>query len=90
MIVWPTDKLEKWCVTEYVHKYVEENYYRETDPEEYTNCRNNILARSALSRLCSLDELEEAGLKVLSRVDFESDDSNRRYHRMWDLYRHAL
>ncbi|KAG6286674.1 hypothetical protein E4U45_008365 [Claviceps purpurea] len=83
VIAWPTDKFGKWCVTEYVHKYVEENYGRETDPEEYTNSRNNNLARSVLPRVCSLDELEEAGLEVRSMVKFESDDSNRRYHRVY-------
>ncbi|KAG6200425.1 hypothetical protein E4U10_002543 [Claviceps purpurea] len=81
VIAWPTDKFGEWCVTEYVHKYVEENYGRETDPEEYTNSRKNNLARSVLPRVCSLDELEEAGLEVRSMVKFESDDSNRRYHR---------
>ncbi|KAG5957650.1 hypothetical protein E4U58_005737 [Claviceps cyperi] len=90
VIVWPTDEFGEWCVAEYVHKYMVENYDRETDPEEYTRFRNNNLARSVLPRLCSLDELEEAGLQVRSMVNFESDDCNRRYHRMCDLDRHAL
>ncbi|KAG6125023.1 hypothetical protein E4U38_007983 [Claviceps purpurea] len=63
VIAWPTDKFGECCVAEYVHKYVEENYGRETDPEEYTNSRNNNLARSVLPRVCSLDNWKKQGWK---------------------------
>ncbi|KAG6040185.1 hypothetical protein E4U39_007283 [Claviceps sp. Clav50 group G5] len=64
--------MEEWCLTEHVHSYMIETHYRTTlfywpDLDAHAD-----FARSSVPKLCSLEEMEEAGVELWPMVEFES------------------
>ncbi|KAG6282685.1 hypothetical protein E4U48_003521 [Claviceps purpurea] len=64
--------IEKWCVTEHVHSYIIELHYQTTllywpDLDAHAD-----FARSSVPKLCSLEEMEEAGVELWPMVEFET------------------
>ncbi|KAG6200413.1 hypothetical protein E4U10_002530 [Claviceps purpurea] len=64
--------MEEWCVTEHVHSYTIESHYKTTllywpDLDAYPD-----FVRSSVPKLCSLEEMEEAGVELWPMVEFES------------------
>ncbi|KAG6172229.1 hypothetical protein E4U51_007697 [Claviceps purpurea] len=64
--------MEEWCVTEHVHSYTIESHYKTTlfywpDLDAYPD-----FVRSSVPKLCSLEEMEEAGVELWPLVEFES------------------
>ncbi|KAG6292155.1 hypothetical protein E4U45_007010 [Claviceps purpurea] len=92
--VWSAENLGNWCVTEYVHKYMLESDHRETGMREDTKalyCWPDLdahpdFARSKVPKLCSLEEMEEAGLEIWSMVMFQWESCFRAYDKIRRLY----
>ncbi|KAG6138270.1 hypothetical protein E4U38_000548 [Claviceps purpurea] len=66
------EDMEKWCVTEHVHSYTIESHYKTTlfywpDLDAHAD-----FVRSSVPQLCSLEEMEEAGVELWPMVEFES------------------
>ncbi|KAG5975679.1 hypothetical protein E4U56_003344 [Claviceps arundinis] len=64
--------MEEWCLTEHVHSYMMESHYKTTlfywpDLDSHVD-----FARSSVPKLCSLEEMEEAGVELWPMVEFES------------------
>ncbi|KAG6156885.1 hypothetical protein E4U11_005453 [Claviceps purpurea] len=64
--------MEEWCVTEHVHSYMIKSHYPTTlfywpDLDAHAD-----FARSSVPKLCSLEEMEEAGVELWPMVEFES------------------
>ncbi|KAG6221267.1 hypothetical protein E4U34_002165 [Claviceps purpurea] len=64
--------MEEWCVTEHVHSYTIESHYKTTlfywpDLDAHAD-----FVRSSVPKLCSLEEMEEAGVELWPLVEFES------------------
>ncbi|KAG6267483.1 hypothetical protein E4U47_005227 [Claviceps purpurea] len=64
--------MEEWCVTEHVHSYTIESHYKTTlfywpDLDAHPD-----FVRSSVPKLCSLEEMEEAGVELWPLVEFES------------------
>ncbi|KAG6023827.1 hypothetical protein E4U19_004119 [Claviceps sp. Clav32 group G5] len=90
----PTD-MEEWCVTEHVHLYmVRTCYERESGVNELPStlfCWPDLdahldFARSWVPQLCSLEEMEEAGVELWPIVEFESEMSMQLFDMMKRLY----
>ncbi|KAG6227619.1 hypothetical protein E4U26_001570 [Claviceps purpurea] len=64
--------MEEWCVTEHVHSYTIESHYKTIlfywpDLDAHAD-----FVRSSVPKLCSLEEMEEAGVELWPLVEFES------------------
>ncbi|KAG6056024.1 hypothetical protein E4U17_002559 [Claviceps sp. LM77 group G4] len=64
--------MEEWCVTEHVHSYMIDSHFQTTlfywpDLDAYPD-----FARSSVPKLCSVEEMEEAGVELWPMVEFES------------------
>ncbi|KAG6053931.1 hypothetical protein E4U17_004228 [Claviceps sp. LM77 group G4] len=89
---WPTltlpTELEEWCLSECVHSYVVRTACkRESGLGEIKNtlfCWPDLdahpeFARSLVTRLCSLEEMDEKGVEFWPIVEFESETSLQTY-----------
>ncbi|KAG6318204.1 hypothetical protein E4U22_005607 [Claviceps purpurea] len=89
---WPTltlpTELEEWCLSECVHSYVVRTACRrESGLGEIKNtlfCWPDLdahldFARSSVTRLCSLEEMDEIGVEFWPIVEFESEMSLQTY-----------
>lgn len=83
----PTE-LEEWCLSECVHSYVVRTAcLRESGLGEIKNtlfCWPDLdahpdFARSSVTRLCSLEEMDEKGVEFWPIVEFESEASLQTY-----------
>ncbi|KAG6124258.1 hypothetical protein E4U12_008412 [Claviceps purpurea] len=94
IIVFGTKDLGNWCATDYVHKYMLEPDYRETGMGQSMKClfcwpdldAHPDFARSEVPKLCSLEEMEEAGLEIWWMVMFQRESCFKAYDLMRWLY----
>ncbi|KAG6056023.1 hypothetical protein E4U17_002558 [Claviceps sp. LM77 group G4] len=64
--------MEEWCLTEHVHSYMIEKDYKNTlfywpDLDAHAD-----FARSSVPTICSVEEMEEAGVELWPMVEFDS------------------
>ncbi|KAG5957646.1 hypothetical protein E4U58_005733 [Claviceps cyperi] len=87
MLTLPTE-LEEWCLSECVHSYmVRTACRRESGLGEIKNtlfCWPDLdaypdLARSLVTKLCSVEEMDEKGVELWPIVEFESETSLQMY-----------
>ncbi|KAG5958183.1 hypothetical protein E4U58_005464 [Claviceps cyperi] len=96
---WPSltqpTEMEEWCVTEHVHLYMVKTYYgRVSGMDELPStlfCWPDLdahldFARSLVPQICSLEEMEEAGVELWPIVEFESEMSMQLFDMMKRLY----
>ncbi|KAG5958184.1 hypothetical protein E4U58_005465 [Claviceps cyperi] len=63
---------EEWCATEHVYSYMTESHYKTTLFYWPNLDAHPDFARSSVPKLCSLEEMEEAGVELWPMVEFES------------------
>ncbi|KAG5975680.1 hypothetical protein E4U56_003345 [Claviceps arundinis] len=66
--------MDEWCVTEHVHSYMVESHQRHQTTTFYWPDLDSHadFARSSVPKLCSLEEMHEAGVEFWPMVEFKT------------------